>query len=233
LILLLFGPPGCGKGTQSRRLAKRLEIPALSTGDMLRAESAAGSTLGRQVEQILKSGGLVGDDLVNGVLLQRMRRRDSAGGFLLDGYPRTVHQSRFLDGILESDPLLAGRALGRPRVLYFDVDEKTLIGRISARRQCPVCGRIYNLALDPPRVEGRCDDDGSELVLRADDRPEIVRQRLRAYAEFTAPVLDYYSRSDVFRVDAMQPPEKVFADILEILAAAGLLAPETVKQVPL
>jgi len=230
LILLLFGPPGCGKGTQSRRLSEWLEIPAISTGDMLRAELAAGSELGRKVAHVVKSGGLVGDELVNRILLARIRQEDCAGGFLLDGYPRTVPQAAFLDDVLARDTVLAQRRLGHPHVLYFDVEEQVLTDRISARRQCPQCGRIYNIALQPPRVAGRCDDDGAELLLRADDRPDVVKERLHAYAEFTAPVLDYYTGGELHRVNAMQAPDKVFQDILDVLGAPRVEAPNAVRR---
>ena len=217
MILLLFGPPGSGKGTQSRLLVQRLAIPAISTGDMLRAESAAGTDLGRQVEHVLKAGGLVGDDLVNHILVRRIRQDDCRNGFLLDGYPRTVPQAEYFDRILAEDEVLSARNLGLPRVLYLNVSERVLIDRISARRQCPVCGRIYNVALQPPRVPGRCDDDAAELTRRADDNPQVVSQRLRAYASFTAPILDHYASGEVHLVEAMRPPNEVFAEILGIL----------------
>jgi adenylate kinase len=220
MILLLFGPPGCGKGTQSAFLAEQLEIPAISTGEMFRAECEAGTELGRTICAILKSGGLVSDDMVNRVITNRISRSDCARGFLRDGYPRTVPQARaFAD-------LLAERNLPEPAVIQLDVADSVLIGRLTARRQCPKCKHIFNLITQPPRVAGRCDADGEPLIERDDDREEVVRERLRTYKQQTDPILNFYSAGVVHRVDGAAPPEQVAKSIQQAIAAlrAGLPA---------
>src|SRR5580692_5806100 len=151
LVFLLFGPPGSGKGTQAGRISNWLGIPAISTGDMLREEIKAGSALGNAAKSIMASGGLVGDDLVNKMLAHRVSAPDSAHGFLLDGYPRTVEQAEYLDGLLNE------RHLPSPIVLHLDVPMDALVGRLTSRRQCPKCKRIYNLLHQPPKVAGVCD----------------------------------------------------------------------------
>lgn len=166
MVLLLFGPPGSGKGTQSGRISNWLGIPAISTGDMLREEIKAGSALGNAAKSIMTSGGLVGDDLVNRMLAQRVSAADSAHGFLLDGYPRTVEQAEYLDD------LLAERRFAAPIVLHLDVPMDALVGRLTSRRQCPQCKRIYNLLQLPPRMPGVCDDDGTPLITQ--DRKSVV-----------------------------------------------------------
>ncbi len=146
MILLLFGPPGCGKGTQAVYLAERFHIPAISTGEMFRAECKAGTELGKAACSILASGGLVGDDLVNGIVANRIARDDCKEGFLLDGYPRTVPQA------IHFSALLRERGLPLPVVIHLDVPDEALVTRLTARRQCPECKQIYNALLQPPRV---------------------------------------------------------------------------------
>ena len=146
MILLLFGPPGCGKGTQAVFLAERFQIPAISTGEMFRAECQSGSELGKLASSIMSKGGLIGDDIVNAMVASRISRPDCARGFLLDGYPRTVPQAmQFAD-------LLRQRGLPNPVVIHLDVPDDTLVGRLTARRQCPQCKRIYNLLSQAPKV---------------------------------------------------------------------------------
>ena len=211
LIVLLFGPPGCGKGTQAASLAQRCRIPAISTGDMFRAEGAAGTALGRQASAILAAGGLVGDDIVNQMVAQRIARPDCAHGFLLDGYPRTVAQARYFTR------LLADRGLPEPMVIHLAVPDEVLLTRLTARRQCPVCHHIYNLLSQPPRVEGRCDHDGAGLITREDDQEAVIRRRLAAYQAQTGPVLSWYGSSVVRRIDADQSPDQVAAAIHRVL----------------
>ena len=203
MILLLFGPPGSGKGTQSLHLARKFQIPAISTGEIFRAEYRAGTDLGRLSNQIIANGSLVGDDLVNGIVAARTARPDCAGGFLLDGYPRTVPQAVFFAGLLRE------RRLPEPAVIHLGVAEEQLVGRLTARRQCPKCGHIYNLLSRPPRRPGVCDNDGEALSTRDDDREAVIRQRLAAYRELTGPVLDYYGRAAVITVDGALPPDQV------------------------
>jgi adenylate kinase len=203
LILLLFGPPGCGKGTQAVHLAERLKIPAISTGEIFRAECKAGTELGQKASQIMASGGLVGDDIVNGMVASRIARPDCAGGFLLDGYPRTVPQAE------QFGALLRERGLPAPTVIHMAVAEDVLVARLTARRQCPKCLRIYNTQSQPPREAGRCDDDGEQLLTRVDDQEAVIRQRLAAYRDLTGPVLGFYGKAAVHTVDAALSPEEV------------------------
>jgi adenylate kinase len=218
MILLLFGPPGCGKGTQAAILAEYLRIPAISTGEMFRAECTAGTGLGKAAAAILACGGLVGDDLVNRIVASRIARPDCAGGFLLDGYPRTVPQAIFFS------EQVANRGWPSPTVIHLDVARDVLVARLAARRQCPRCGRVYSLLFQLPRVAGRCDDDSSELVTRADDQEPVIRQRLRAYDVMSGPVLKWYPPSVVQTVDGSRPAPAVAA-ALEALIRELCLAP--------
>jgi adenylate kinase len=211
LVLLLFGPPGSGKGTQSGRIANWLGIPAISTGDMLREEIKSGTPLGKAAQSIMANGGLVGDDLVNRMLAQRVSSPDSAHGFLLDGYPRTVEQAEFLDR------LLAERRLRAPIVLHLDVPLDALVGRLTSRRQCPQCKRIYNLLQLPPKTPGVCDDDGTPLVTRKDDTEEVVSERIRTYDAVTRPVLAYYQDRKYYQIRGDRSPEYIFETITGIL----------------
>lgn len=214
MILLLFGPPGCGKGTQSAWLAARYGIPAISTGEVFRAEIKAGTPLGKTASAIMAAGGLVGDDIVNGIVANRIAQPDCAGGFLLDGYPRTVPQAEVFAA------LLGERGLPDPVVIHLDVADAVLIERLTARRQCPQCKRIYNLISQPPRDAGQCDDDGAPLLTREDDKEAVIRQRLQAYEEQTGPILNYYGPALVRKVDGAAPPEQVAKAIAD--AVAGL-----------
>jgi adenylate kinase len=211
LVLLLFGPPGSGKGTQSGRISNWLGIPAISTGDMLREEIKAGTALGNAAKSVMSSGGLVGDDLVNRMLAQRVSSPDSAHGFLLDGYPRTVEQAEYLDR------LLGQHRFQTPIVLHLDVPMDALVGRLTSRRQCPQCKRIYNLLQLPPRVAGICDDDGTPLITRKDDSKEVVTERIRTYDEVTRPVLAYYQDRKYHQIRGDRSPEYIFETITSIL----------------
>ena len=211
MVLLLFGPPGSGKGTQSRLITDWLGIPAISTGDMLRAEIQAGTELGESAKSIMASGGLVGDDLVNKMLAKRVAQPDSQSGFLLDGYPRTVTQAEFLDG------LIADRKLPRPIILHLDVPADAIAGRLTSRRQCPKCGRIYNLLQQPPKNSGVCDEDGTALITRKDDQEETVRERIRTYDEVTRPVLAHYQDQNYYQIRGDRSPGYIFEEITGIL----------------
>lgn len=211
MVLLLFGPPGCGKGTQARFISNWLKIPSISTGEMLRAEMEAATELGKMAQTIMAGGGLVGDDIVNRMLEGRIGREDCARGFLLDGYPRTLEQASFLDG------LLGRRGLPRPVVLHFDVPADALVGRMISRRQCPQCSRIYNLLHEPPKSAGICDDDGTALITRDDDRETVFRERLRAYESITRPVLSHYQEQEYHQIRGDQPPAYVFEEITGVL----------------
>lgn len=211
MVILLFGPPGSGKGTQSPQITALLNIPAISTGEMLRAECEAGTPLGKIASQVLAKGHLVSDDLVNQMLVGRLANADCSGGFLLDGYPRTVPQAIFLAGFLEE------HGFPPPMVIHLATPISVLVERISARRQCPKCGRIYNLLFQPPKKKGVCDLDGTSLIRRADDTVEIVRERLNSYEQLTAPVIAHYAGADYHPIPANRPPSEIFRDIERIL----------------
>ena len=214
LILLLFGPPGCGKGTQATYLAERFHIPAISTGEMFRAECKAGTELGKKALAIMSQGGLVGDDIVNAMVAGRIAQPDCRDGFLLDGYPRTVPQAKCFGDLLRQ------RGLLDPVVIHMDVADDVLVSRLTARRQCPKCLRIYNVLTQPPRIAEQCDEDGTALTTRADDQEAVIRQRLRAYAELTGPILDFYGPSMVRTVNGAAAPDAVAKAIETAVQAA-------------
>jgi adenylate kinase len=211
LVILLFGPPGSGKGTQSPFITKLLNIPAISTGEMLRAEWDAGTELGKLASEILAKGQLVPDDIVNGMLVNRLKQPDCKDGFLLDGYPRTVPQAQFLDCWLRDN------GYPEPTVIHLHAPTSVLVERISARRQCPECGRIYNLLFQPPKTPGVCDYHPVKLVRRKDDTPEIVEARLKAYENQTRPVIAHYENRDYHRIPADRPPAEITRDVEAIL----------------
>lgn len=211
MVLLLFGPPGSGKGTQSQKITSWLGIPAISTGDMLRAEISSGTALGKAAASIMANGGLVGDDLVNRMLADRVSRPDCEKGFLLDGYPRTVEQAEFLD------QLIAERRLDKPIILHLDVPLDALVGRLTSRRQCPVCKRIYNLLQQPPKSPGICDDDGTLLSTRKDDTEDVVKERIRTYNDVTRPVLAHYQDQNYHQIRGDRSPPYIFEQITGIL----------------
>ena len=195
---------------------------------MFRAECKAGTELGRLASSVLSAGGLVGDDIVNRMVANRTALEDCAKGFLLDGYPRTVPQAEFFASLLEQQ--------GRPRpiVIQLDVPAEVLVGRLTARRQCPQCLRIYNRISQPPRRDGLCDVDGAALITRDDDQPAVIRQRLRAYEASTGPVLNWYGPAAVYRIDGAQDPRRVADDIERALAVRwgpGLTAPGLLSSV--
>lgn len=215
MVILLFGPPGCGKGTQGALIAQRLGFPSISTGEILRSEMRAGTPLGVAAKQIMESGGLVSDEIVNGMIRNRLQQPDCRKGCLLDGYPRTLAQAEFLDSLLKE--------LGYPPplVLFLDVPEDVLIARLTARRQCPVCGAIYNLLSQPPKQDNVCDHDGAALIQRDDDKEETIRARLLAYAQSTGPLVDYYAGGNFHRLDGNRRPEEIQVDVDRILSQAG------------
>jgi adenylate kinase len=188
-----------------------LGIPAISTGDMLREEIKAATALGNAAKSIMASGGLVGDDLVNRMLASRVSSFDCAHGFLLDGYPRTVEQAEYLD------TLLVDRQFQAPTVLHLDVPMDALVGRLTSRRQCPKCKRIYNLLHQPPKTPGICDDDGTPLITRKDDSEDVVTERIRTYDEVTRPVLSYYQDRKYHQIRGDRSPGYIFEAITGIL----------------
>jgi len=197
--IVFLGPPGAGKGTQAGSLARELQIPHLSTGDLLRAAVSARTPLGLEADGHMRAGGLVPDDLVLKILRERLGQPDASHGFLLDGFPRNLAQAETLARITPIDV-----------VVSFDLPDEELVRRLSARRICPKCQSVYNLESRPPHTAGRCDQDGTELIQRPDDRPEAVSTRLRVYAEQTAPLLEFYrGRGRLRPIDAMGTPDEV------------------------
>jgi adenylate kinase len=213
--IILFGSPGSGKGTQSKYLVERLGIPQISTGDMLREHIQLGDPIGVTVRDLMRAGSLVSDDLVNSLVEERLKTPETGNGFILDGYPRTLHQAETMTSLLDR--------LGiTPLVIHLVVDYTVIIARISGRRQCPVCGTLYNATSKPPKVAGVCDLDGNTLVIREDDRESVVRERLDAYEQKTRPLLDYFRQSGrrMVEIDASQlKPDEVFKKVLEQVQA--------------
>jgi len=213
--LIFLGPPGAGKGTQAKHLAQNCGIPHLSTGDMFRDAVSRGTELGKSVQPIMERGELVPDDLVMKLVEERLSRGDCARGFVFDGFPRTLAQASQLDHILES------RGFGKPLVIDFTVSEPVLLRRLSGRWTCSVGGEIYNIYDAPPKQPGICDLDGGKLVQRADDRPEVVKERLVAYERQTMPLTDYYRRQGVLEiVDGSETVEEVHRALQGLLNGA-------------
>jgi adenylate kinase len=183
---------------------------------MFRAECKAGTELGRTACAIMTAGGLVPDEITNTIVSRRISQPDCANGFLLDGYPRTVPQAQYFGRLVNE------RGLPAPVVIHLDVHEELLVTRLTARRQCPVCRRIYNLLSQPPLVTGRCDVDGAQLIARDDDQEATIRQRLSAYHELTGPILEFYGEAAVRRVDGGRAPEAVAKDVEKVVLEASL-----------
>jgi adenylate kinase len=213
MIILLFGPPGSGKGTQGRLMLEWLpeKIPSISTGDMLRAEIAAKTPLGLKTQSIIAAGGLVSDDLISEALRCRLNQPDCRKGFMLDGYPRTLEQAHFLDGLLHE------RGLPAPIVIHLDVPADVLVGRMVSRRQCTKCGRMYNVLSQRPKTPGQCDDDHAPLFVRKDDQEDVIRERLRTYESITRPVLNHYPSNKYFQISGDRSTSYIFEEITEIL----------------
>jgi len=213
LALILFGPPGSGKGTQSKLLLKTLSIPQISTGDMLREHVRKGNAVGTKVEAKMKAGILVKDEVVNRLVEERLAQPDAARGFILDGYPRTRAQAETLCG------MLAARG-AEAVVIHLVVDYNEVIARLTGRRQCPVCGTLYNVKSKPSKVPGVCDLEGAALIVRDDDREEVIRERLDAYKNQTKPLIEFFRENGkrLYDVDASsEPPEIVFRRILALI----------------
>jgi adenylate kinase len=210
VVLVLMGPPGAGKGTQAERLASELEIPHLSTGNLLREHLVRKTEIGERARGFMDRGELVPDDVVIEMLHERAEQPDGRHGFLLDGFPRTLEQARALEAELlrraeEHGPIVL-------RAIELHVPDEVLVRRLAGRRTCRTCGRAQHLEFSPPRVPGRCDRCGGELYQRDDDRPEVVQERLAVYRRQTLPVERYYEeRGLLVRLDGDRPPDEVFA----------------------
>jgi adenylate kinase len=212
LNLILLGPPGSGKGTQGETLQNELELPYYATGDILRAAVREGTELGRQAKQYMERGDLVPDEVIVGVIAERIDQHEAADGFILDGFPRTVPQAEALDQkMAEVDRELTA-------VVLIEVSEEEIVRRLSGRRQCPN-GHVFHVEFDPPEQEGVCDVCGESLAVREDDKPEVVHNRLDQYRSKTEPLISYYEdRGLLERVDGEHPPDEVAERIRALLA---------------
>ncbi len=223
--VILLGPPGAGKGTQSKQIVDRYGIPQISTGDLLRDHVARGTALGLEAKAIMARGELVSDELMYGIVASRLREADCKRGFILDGFPRTAAQAGWLDAFLEQEVFDKSSTTSSeeaencpPVVIQLLVDYNQLLLRLTGRRSCPTCGRLYNIHLQPPLVDELCDLDGSKLVIRDDDRQEVISGRLTAYENQTRPVADYYRvQRRLVAVNADRTVEEVTAQILGVI----------------
>jgi adenylate kinase len=217
LNLIFLGPPGAGKGTQASRLATDFRLAYIATGDMLRAAASQGSELGQQAKRYMDAGELVPDEVIIAMIRERLEQDDTGDGFILDGFPRTLPQAKALDDEF-------GR-LGRrlTAVLLLDVDDEELVRRISGRRVCVKAGHTYHVEADPPKHDAVCDQDGSRLIQRADDKPATVRQRLVVYHEHTEPLVEYYEEEGLLRrFDGGRSPTEVHDRVRASIATLRL-----------
>lgn len=213
MIIVLLGPPGCGKGTQAQKIMDVMGIPQISTGDILRKALKDGTPFGLEAKKYMESGQLVPDSLVINIMRERIRAKDCENGFVLDGFPRSIPQAEALDCMLKE----IGRRIDI--AINFDVPEEEIILRISGRRSCPRCGAMYHVKFSPPAIENICDRCGERLYQRPDDNEATVRERLRVYNDQTAPLIDYYQKADLLKnIQAGGgTPDSVFAKVRELL----------------
>jgi adenylate kinase len=210
--LILLGAPGAGKGTQAKLIVEKYGIPQISTGDMLREAVAKGTELGKKAKEYMDRGELVPDEVVIGIVKERLKQPDCDKGFILDGFPRTLKQAEELDKMLEE----LGKKIDA--VINVHVPEEEVVKRIVNRRTCKNCGAVYHLIYNPPKEEGKCDKCGGELYQRDDDKEETVRARYKVYKEQTEPLIDYYSKKGLlYNVDGTKSIEEVFEEIKKIL----------------
>lgn len=220
--VILFGPPGAGKGTQAKRLVELLGIPQISTGDILRENVAQGTGWGKQAKAAMESGQLVSDFIVCAMVAERLTKPDTSRGFILDGFPRTVEQAKWLDNLLTGKLFESKRVLVAcevpPIVISLKVDYNQLLQRLTGRRSCPACGTIYNVYTKPPKVDEVCDLDGSKLVMRQDDREEVIAGRLKAYEQQTLPLETYYrAQGRLYDVNGDAPMERITEEMLSLI----------------
>ena len=214
LNLILLGPPGSGKGTQGERLQEDFRLPYYATGDILRAAVKEGTDVGKQAKEFMDRGDLVPDEVIIGVIAERLQREEASDGFILDGFPRTVPQAEALDAKMSE---LRREITG---VILIDVPEEEVLRRLGGRRTCEKNpSHIYHVEFDPPKEEGACDIDGARLVVRDDDKPEVIKNRLAQYREKTEPLIDFYDERGILnRVDGKQSPDEVEERIHGIIA---------------
>lgn len=223
LNLVLLGPPGSGKGTQGERLQEELQLPYWATGDILRAAVREGTDLGRSAKEYMDRGDLVPDEVIVGMIGERIDSAEAEDGFILDGFPRTTPQADALATKLSE----LGRQL--TAVLLIDVDDEEVVRRLGGRRTCVENGHVFHIEFNPPRQEGVCDLDGSELIVRDDDKPDVIRHRLEQYHEKTAPLVEYYDGQSLLRrIDGAQSPDSVADEIRRTLATLRLEADEAI-----
>lgn len=217
LNLILLGPPGSGKGTQGERLQEDLELPYYATGDILRAAVRDETEIGKAAKEYMDRGDLVPDEVIIGVIAERLESGEADQGFILDGFPRTVPQAEALDSKLSE----LGRHLAA--VVLIDASDEEIVHRLSGRRVCVEAGHVYHVEYNPPKEEGVCDIDGSELIVRDDDRPEVVRHRLVQYHDKTAPLVDYYRNQALLNeVDGSQDPDRVGESVRSLISTLSL-----------
>lgn len=210
--IIMLGAPGAGKGTQAKKIAEAFGIPHISTGDIFRANLKEGTELGLKAKTYMDKGELVPDELTCDLVVDRISKDDAANGYVLDGFPRTIPQADALTNAL------AARGEKMDFAIDVDVPDENIIKRMSGRRACVGCGATYHIEFAPPKTEGICDTCGKELILRDDDKPETVANRLRVYHEQTQPLIEYYTKQEIlYTVDGTQDIDKVFEDIKGIL----------------
>jgi adenylate kinase len=217
LNLILLGPPGAGKGTQAERMTEDFDLPYIATGDLLRAAVKDGTELGKRAKEYMDAGDLVPDEVIIGVILERVASPEAADGFILDGFPRTIGQAEALDEAFAS----SGKSLSA--ALLLEVPDEELVRRLSGRRVSKSSGRVYHVDFNPPKQDGICDVDGSELVQRDDDKPEVIRKRLEVYHASTSPLAGYYEDKGILRrFDGTRPPTEVHDHIRATIATLRL-----------
>ena len=212
--IIMLGAPGAGKGTQAKKIAEKYGIPHISTGDIFRANIKGGTELGMKAKSYMDQGQLVPDDVTIGMLLDRISEADCAGGYVLDGFPRTIPQAESLTAALEK------RGEKMDYAVDADVPDESIVTRMGGRRACLKCGATYHIMFNPPKAEGVCDSCQEALVLRDDDKPETVQKRLRVYHDQTQPLIDYYKKQGILvTVDGTKELNEVFRDIVAVLGA--------------
>jgi adenylate kinase len=212
MIAVFLGAPGSGKGTQAKRLSQSIGIPQLSTGDMLRASIAAGTGLGKRAKAFIDEGQLVPDEVVLGLIQERIKSEDCKSGFILDGFPRTVGQAEGLESMLEN----SARTLDC--VVLFSIDERDLARRLTGRRTCERCGAMFHVDFQAPKVSGSCDSCGGSLFQRPDDQLDVIQKRMAVFRQQTQPLEAYYSKKGVMTsIDAGQSPDRVYSQLSQVL----------------